>query len=97
MSIAQKPGRTHCEVPFCRRTAPATGEPGHQVICGKHWRLANRTLTRRYKRLGRRFDDLAQAAGGRETERLVRLHRILETMWVRIKQQVIERAMGISA
>jgi hypothetical protein len=95
-----KPGRIPCCVPFCRRTARDEGIKGQEVICGKHWRLADRTLTRRYKRLQRRCDNLMaiepEQYSEAERQRVVRLFQIVRRMWERIKHQSIERAVGIA-
>ncbi|HWF01596.1 MAG TPA: hypothetical protein VG248_17470 [Caulobacteraceae bacterium] len=72
--------RIPCSIPFCRR-GTTIYEPGYEIICGKHWRLADRALRRlhsRAVRLGRN-----------------RLAHLLWAR--RIKPQIIERAAGASA
>lgn len=50
-----KPGRIPCLVPFCRRTGKRNPDDAESVelICGPHWRLADKWLRRRFKRLER--------------------------------------------
>lgn len=96
--------RIRCCVPFCRRTAPRDKFPGcSEIICGKHGRMASKTLRLRYRRLFRRY---RRNLGGLEywdhpggsPLRLegVRLARILDRLWERYKHQAIESAAGIS-
>lgn len=93
-------GRVACEVPFCRRTAKASGQDGQQVICGTHWRLADKRLTKRYRRLQkaitRALDRMGSPSSPDEGVRLRRHWTFLEKLWERIKTQAIERAVGIS-
>lgn len=100
MSQHPKPGRIACEVPFCRRTAKDDGAEGQQIICGKHWRLADRSLTRRYRKWQRRADDLMSLPPERYTaadqQKVVRVFNLVRKMWDRIRRQAIERAVGIS-
>lgn len=85
------PGRIPCEVPFCRRTARADKyEPGVRIICGKHWRLADRSLRRRWSRLKRL---LKRGVTSRVEQRLIYL---CNRLWERALKQAIERAMGVT-
>jgi hypothetical protein len=78
---APKPGRIACEVPFCRRTAPATKhEPGTRIICGKHARLADQKYRRLYRRGVRQ---------GRPA--------VANYAWEKIRKQAIERSAGVTA
>ena len=99
MTFTPKPGRIPCCVPFCRRTAKDDGTEGHEIICGRHWRLADRTLTRRYKRLQkavyRLMETPPEALTDAERERVLRHFEFSRRTWHRIKQQAIERAAGI--
>lgn len=94
-----KLGRRACCVPFCRRTAPLDPEVT-EIICGAHWRLADRGLTRRYKRWQRRTAQLMECDpetySPSDRLRIVRMVRICDRLWCRIRHQSIDRAMGLS-
>ena len=104
-----RPDRIPCVVPFCRRTATRDREDTDdvEIICGKHYRLADAKL-RWHKTLALRranrayekcrslkrtdpFTDLRIEEG--KCRHLYWLHNRL---WKRIKIQAIERAVGIS-
>ena len=77
-----------CLVPGCRRTARrlASDDSDTEIICGKHWRLADkraRLLLGKIVRKGRRLDWPGQ------------LINAYWRVWARIRRQVIERAVGI--
>lgn len=83
--------RIPCCIPYCRRTMRDVGQD--EVICGKHFRLADKSLIRRYRALSRwllKWNGSGDPKFDRRFETYTR-------GWSRIKQQVIERAMGISA
>lgn len=82
-----RPGRIPCEVPFCRRTAPAAkfGE-GARIICQKHSKLADPRVRRIYKLARRR---------ARKNPNDEAAHRIWDRMWERMRKQAIERAGGV--
>lgn len=85
-----KPGRIPCVVPFCRRTADEKKLVGcSEIICGKHARMAPRTLRLRYRKLQRRY---RKNLGGLEG---VKLARILDKLWERYKRAAIEAAAGL--
>jgi hypothetical protein len=95
--------RIKCCVPFCRRTAPAEKFKGcKEIICGKHGRMAPRTLRLRYRKLSRRY---RRNLGGLEywdhpsgsPKRLegIKLARILDKLWERYKASAIEAAGGL--
>lgn len=94
-----KPGRIPCCVPFCGRTARDEGIEGQEIICGKHWRLADRRLTRRFKRFRRAVDAAMELPPesycARAQARIVRRLRLCQKLWCEIKRQSIERAVGI--
>lgn len=98
--MATKPGRIACQVPFCRRTAKADGIEGQEILCGKHFRLADKSLIRRYRRWSRRCDDLMSMPPEHYSDddqlRVVRMFNVCNVMWDRIKRQAIERAVGIA-
>lgn len=96
-----KPGRIPCCVPFCRRTAKDEGAEGQEVICGKHWRLADKVLTQQYRKLfrqvGRDMDahpDL-YALPCHERKRIIADYKRCDGLWRQIKTQAIERAVGL--
>lgn len=94
-----KPGRIPCCVPFCRRTAKDTGEKGQEIICAKHWRLANKELTTRYKKAQRKLAPRMEADPDilppDVVKDIINDWRWLQVLWREIKAQAIERAMGI--
>ena len=77
-------GRQRCCVPGCGRTYR---DEGHvEIICGKHWRLADhrlRVLITKIRRKARRLG---------WTPHLVSLDN---RVWNRARDQAIERAMGL--
>lgn len=80
-------GRIACCVPGCGRTYKDE-HPGekHELICGKHWQLADKASRKLHADLRRK---------GRQRGWTMRLERIWQWNWKRIKKQVIERALGI--
>lgn len=77
-------GRLRCSVPGCGRTFRV--DDCEEVICGRHWRLADRRLRQLVTKVlikGRRHG---------WPDRLLRLHGRL---WQKGKAQAIERAMGL--
>lgn len=95
-----KPGRIPCCVPFCRRTSKDDGIDGQEVICGKHYRAANKTLRRRYAKLRRRveaaMDRSPESCSAQERTNTIQAYCRLEVMWGEIKRQAIEAAVGIA-
>ena len=84
--------RVPCLVPGCRRTyAPRSEEAGDEVICGKHYRLADKSLLTRNRKWRR-----VLARENAPTTRALRVHDLLMRVWDRIKRQAIERAGGLS-
>ena len=99
-------GRKPCQIPGCRRTF----KPGdyNELICGEHWRLAPLARRKVYARVRKawevasveyaRFaaisdthpDEHAEAAG-----KFVALESRCDRLWERIKQQIIERVVGL--
>jgi hypothetical protein len=80
-----KPGRIACEIPFCRRTAPAEkyGDDA-QIICGKCWRLADPATRRENRRLYRLADPSTAEIDA------------FDTSWEAIKAQITEAKGGIA-
>lgn len=80
--------RLPCLVPFCRRTRGDRKNdplrPGLEWICAEHWRLVDRSLKLKRRRLRRRHGD---SPCGR---------RLDHWIWKRMKAQAIERAGGIN-
>ncbi len=81
--------RIPCCVPFCRRTFKCEDAGVRWVICGKHWRLADKSLRRRRTRLVRRYNRTS------DLQMLERLYRMICTLDERGKRQAIERAAGL--
>lgn len=94
-----KDGRIPCCVPFCRRTAKDTGERGQEIICAKHWRLANKDLTTRYKKAQKKLAPRMEADPDTlpedEVKDIIKELGWMQMMWREIKRQAIERAVGI--
>ena len=86
-----KPGRVPCCVPFCGRTFADDGS--YEVMCGKHWRLADpalrhrRAMTVRFYRAAERRGDEAEAR---------RQAWLAHALWLAIKKEAIEIAAGIA-
>ena len=77
-------GRQRCCVPGCGRTFK---DEGHQeIICGRHWRLADRRVRDLMTKVRRK----ARRIGW--TPQLIRLDGVL---WAKGRDQAIERAMGL--
>lgn len=92
--------RIPCCVPFCRRTFKDDGRAG-EIMCGKHYRLADQRyrrlwtrLVRAWRRDPRQFWEMPP--GSRERLRKLKIERLFDKLWVRIKRQAIERAAGIT-
>lgn len=78
-------GRLRCLVPGCGRTYKRDGDEG-EVICGRHWRLADRKLRQLVSRVR------AKARRRGWSDSLLALdHRL----WMKGREQAIERAMGL--
>lgn len=78
-------GRIRCCVPGCGRTFKREGDE-EEVVCGKHWRLADARL--------RRVITMVR----RKARRLGWSHALACThdrLWYKCRDQAIERAMGI--
>lgn len=79
--------RIRCEVPFCRRTAPAAKfEPGTQIICGKCWRLGDKRYRRLYSAANKKWKKTG----------IERFAWLKHQAWERVRKQAIERAAGIT-
>lgn len=77
-------GRQRCCVPGCGRTYKDEGHS--EIICGKHWRMADAALRQLLARVRRR----ARHRGW--TSSRVRLDN---RIWERARDQAIGRAMGL--
>lgn len=78
--------RVPCCIPFCRRTAARNKIGGAtEIICGRHWRLSDKTQRRVYRRAR------ARAMRNQTDVAFIAADRI----WGRIKRVITERAMGI--
>ena len=77
-------GRQRCVVPGCGRTFKDEGH--EEIICGRHWRLADKRLRMLVTRVRRK----ARRIGW--TPQLVSLDN---RIWNRARDQAIERAMGL--
>ena len=99
MTRIVKPGRIPCCVPFCGRTAKDKGVEDQEIICGKHWRLADRRLTRRFKRFRRAVDAAMELPPesycSRARARILRRVKVCQSLWEQVKRQAIGRAVGI--
>lgn len=85
-------------VPFCRRTCADDGQT-NEHICGKHFRVTNKTLRRRYRRLKTRLEPVFKAPMPDRRSKTyadaTKGWQQLTTMWIELKKQAIEKAMGI--
>jgi len=82
--------RLPCLVPFCRRTAKRqpSDTDETEIICGKHYRLADKHRRRLATKIRRRYERATDAYRKRF------LADLWWRNWEKIKAQVIERAMG---
>lgn len=81
--------RTRCLVPFCKHT---TARQFVEWICAQDWRETDRWLRRRYSRLKR----LRRKATVTERPEVADyLQKTEHRVWVQLKCQAIERAMGV--
>lgn len=76
--------RTPCLVPFCRRTRKSLPDRP-EWICGVHWPRTDRRLRRLIRKVRRRRERV-------DSDRLYALH---VKLWEKLKQQAIERAVGL--
>ena len=93
--------RIPCCVPFCKRTAPRSEDPDQEIICGPHIRPVSKRLRAAHKRLNKHVeeimdkhpepDDLPVEAA----HNVLRLIRLSDAVWQRIKRHAIETAGGI--
>lgn len=91
--------RSSCCVPFCARWSTLF-PPGEEWMCGRHWRLADRSLRRFFRvRLRQLYDRWAAAPQNSRQQFLAwrRWHRTNRLIWARIKRQVIGRAGELPA
>lgn len=80
--------RTPCCIPFCRRgTTKFPDSP--EIMCGKHYRLAPKSLRRRRTKI------LRALARERDPRRAQRLFDLQQRLWERAKATVTNIAMGI--
>jgi macrodomain Ter protein organizer (MatP/YcbG family) len=89
------PGRRlRCAVPHCPRTVAAARLPADDTewVCGAHWAMTSAAWRRRYFALRRRFFRTPERKLA-ERRRMVDLGH---AMWDRLRDQAIERAVGIS-
>jgi hypothetical protein len=83
-------GRIPCCVPYCGRTyKPEKCPADAEVMCGKHYRLADGSLRGRLRKLWRMYRRTS------DRERIARITIACERLWQRVKKQAIERAMGL--
>lgn len=93
--------RIPCVVPFCRRTAPNDGGNDHEIICQKHWKLVAKETRRLHLRILKKATTFLDAHPDPlilpESERAfgLRLIRISNRIWKRVKSEAIEAAGGI--
>lgn len=79
-------GRVACIVPGCKRTACEEFADGGEIICGKHYRLADVRWRRLLTKVRRKCGKLGSPP---------HLISLFYRVWDRIKQQAIERGAGI--
>lgn len=89
--------RLTCCVPFCRRTFrnDKNGTPwpeGHEVMCGKHWRMVGKDRRRRWSKLYRLYKNKRGTLQGDMADRIARL---LNAEFDRFKKIATEAAAGI--
>lgn len=89
MAVIVKNGerRICCEVPGCGRTASEReyGE-GCEIICGKHYRLADKSLRQLLTKIRQRTTRYGQTEARYLADNAI---------WKRIRRQAVERAMGV--
>lgn len=95
---SRPPGRKRCCVLFCGRTYKCTADeladPNYEVICGKHYRLADTAIRARRRKVAR----LMRKAQRLDREGVWRhLARTDNRLWETVKRQANERAAGITA
>lgn len=94
--------RLACCIPHCRRTFryDKGGNPwpqGHIVMCGQHWRSGPADLRARNRTLRRLLRKARRLMNAEQRIRLeLRLMEWENRSWDRVKDAVIERAMGIA-
>lgn len=77
--MAEKPGRTVCAVPFCRRTCRESARYA-EYLCAVHWPLTDRRLRRLFFRVRHRINRGRPGLIGLENR-----------IWERLKEQAILR------
>lgn len=81
--------RIPCIVPFCGCGATCY-PPGNEIICPKHYRMVDRALKARR----RKVRALLRKRGQQDTPRARHLDNVI---WARMVKQATERSLGISA
>jgi len=80
--------RINCLVPFCRRTAAREKYPAAtQIICGKHYRLADKRLRRLYRLCVRRWD---RQPATRSDHAYARLERLWNAIIAQVHTRSVE-------
>ena len=91
--MMDKADRVPCCIPFCKRTAARAKHPGVvEIICYLHYRTGSKTLRSRLSRLRKRRERYHPE---RDVGKIARSYAIDWQIWSRLKNQIIERAMGI--
>ncbi len=88
--------RVNCCVPFCRRGSTKWPVP-YELICGEHYRMADKALRMKRARVRRKLVKLGELDAVNCRSLTERACRIDNLFWARIKRQATERALGISA
>lgn len=60
--------------------------PDDEWICADHWKLVDRELKQHYRRVRRKMNQFG---------RFQSLERLSHKLWVQLREQAIERAMGL--
>ncbi len=100
--MTQRPryARVACCVPFCRRGS-TRWPPPYELLCGDHYRLADKSLRRARMSVRRRLVKLGEWEVGSDGSNghavSARARRLDELFWAKIKRQAITRAGGAPA
>lgn len=90
--------RAACIIPGCRHTCRKLW-PGHEWLCGEHWRLVPRAVRHRRQviraALRRRGEIERDATTGKYVARSVRACVLEDQVWRRMKRLALERAAGL--
>lgn len=95
-----KPGRVHCQVIGCKRTAPVGADD--EIICGKCWRTIPLYMRRRYDAMRKRIEKMMAEVDVWSVDvfdprvlKVQRLAPLITAYWDKLKAAANDAKVGI--